>query len=222
MRPRCMYDGFAAFTRALKQGYQLAKGGCVLARMHYPFITIYGGARAKKDDPYAQLAYELSAQLVKQKIAILTGGGPGIMEAAHRGAESVHKDNTKELWSVGLGVQGIDEDYDPAGDVFISMQSFYIRKWMLTRYSCGFVVFPGGIGTMDELFELLNYNKHKRIDHHPIILFGSNYWSKLVEWYTDAIKQGVISSRYQHLFSVTDSLEEARRVLVEHCKQLKV
>lgn len=223
MKLSCLRDGYSLFFNSLVNGYQLFKGICLLSRMQYPFISIFGGSRAEKQNSYAKTAFEVSAQLVEKKIAILTGGGPGIMEAANYGAQSSAEKNGRDnakLWSVGVGVSGVDKQYRYKNQMFIRVNSFYARKWLLMGYSCGFIVFPGGIGTMDELFELFNYNKHHRVVHHPIILFGSSYWQPVMDWYQKAIDLDIIDPKLKKLFVVTDSVDETCEILINHCKKL--
>lgn len=172
-----------------------------------PCISIFGSARAKPDSKYYRQAIK-TAQLITEKgFGIITGGGPGIMEAGNKGAfETGGK-------SVGLSIdlpheQGtnkfVAKEYD------IKFHYFFVRKVMFVKYAQGFIVFPGGFGTLDELFESITLVQTNKILSIPIILFGSDYWQGLVDWIKRTlVDEGTISPDDVNLFSITDSPEEA-------------
>ncbi len=171
-----------------------------------PCVTIFGSARTKPDDKYYKLASDFASELTKKGFGVISGGGPGIMEAANKGAK---ESNGK---SVGVGIelpheQGINEFVDPRYKV--NFNYFFVRKVMFVKYSQALVVFPGGFGTLDELFESLTLVQTKKISKIPIVLFGSEYWSGLINWINGTMKEwGTVSENDTDLFIVTDSYEE--------------
>lgn len=144
-----------------------------------PSVSIYGSARTKSDDPYYQIAYELGGLLAGEGLSVITGGGPGIMEAANKGA--------KEMGGASAGV-GIELPFEASNNAYIdkdkniTFRYFFVRKLMFLKYSQAFVAFPGGLGTLDELFESLTLSQTGKTPKFPIILVGRDYWSGLVDW----------------------------------------
>ena len=178
-----------------------------------PCISIFGSARTTPDNEYYKLAVETADKITKKGFGVITGGGPGIMEAANKGAELA------DGKSVGLGIslpfeQGINQHVDP--DFMINFNYFFVRKVMFVKYAQGFVVFPGGFGTLDELFESLTLIQTRKIDQIPIILFGSSYWEGLVGWMENTMKEwGTISDKDTDLFHVTDSTDEVVDIICD-------
>ncbi len=149
-----------------------------------PCVSVFGSARTKPHEAYYQIAEEIAAKLVRHGYGVITGGGPGIMEAANKGAKS---ENGK---SVGLNIdlpleQGGNIYIDP--DKMISFDYFFVRKVMFVKYSQGFVVMPGGFGTLDELFEAMTLIQTKKIGQFPIILVGKKYWQGLLDWIKETL-----------------------------------
>lgn len=179
-----------------------------------PCVSIFGSARTKADNPYYQIADEIAAKLVRHGYGVITGGGPGIMEAANKGAfEQGGK-------SVGLNIQLPFEQHsniyiDP--DKNINFDFFFVRKVMFVKYSQGFIVLPGGFGTLDELFEALTLIQTKKIGRFPIIMVGKSYWSGLIDWIKSTMLEGEhnINPEDLKLFSVVDTPDEAVRVIEE-------
>lgn len=172
-----------------------------------PAVTIFGSARVGEDDPMHRTARDLGKALGEAGFSVITGGGPGIMEAGNRGArESGAK-------SVGLGIElpfeaGINEYADTA----IMFRYFFIRKTMFVKYAQAFVIFPGGFGTMDELFEALTLIQTGKVRNFPIILFGVEYWRGLLEWLESTMAaEEKISAADLELVTVTDSIEETMK-----------
>lgn len=171
-------------------------------------VSIFGSARTAPDDPDYQAAQDMGRRIAERGIAVITGGGPGIMEAANRGATLAGGT------SVGLGIelpheQGIN-DYVNLG---MSFRYFFVRKTMFVKYSSGVIVCPGGFGTMDEMFELLTLVQTHKVESMPIVLFGSDYWQGLLDWLNGPVKdEGMISGLDPHLFTVTDDVEQAVEV----------
>lgn len=172
-----------------------------------PCVSIFGSARTQPDNPYYELAEETAFQLTKRGYGVITGGGPGIMEAANKGA---HRGNGR---SVGLNIdlpfEQVDNPYIDK-DKLINFDYFFVRKLMFVKYSQGFIVLPGGFGTLDELFEALTLIQTNKIGRFPIILIGSDYWGGLVDWIKKSmLTQKNISEKDLDLFHLVDSCEEA-------------
>jgi uncharacterized protein (TIGR00730 family) len=183
------------------------RGWWKVSRMEGPIVTIFGGKQAARTADDYQAAFECGKLLAAQQATLLTGGGPGIMEAAMCGFESFQG---KKKRALGIAVSGIDVNFWPACHYdIIFTSSFGARKWLLIRYSDAFIIFPGGIGTMDELFETLNSIKFSIIRRVPVILVGVDYWKSIILWYQSACKTGYIRSDLIDLLSVTDSFSDA-------------
>jgi uncharacterized protein (TIGR00730 family) len=167
-------------------------------------VSVFGSARTPKDHPRYALAREIGAALGRAGFAVITGGGPGAMEAANAGAKDVG------ALSIGLGIDlPFEQGLNPYLDVALDFHYFFARKVMFVRYSGAFVVLPGGFGTMDELFEALTLIQTQKIRYFPVVLFGSSYWSGLVEWLRESmLEAGNISPGDLMLFRVTDSVDE--------------
>lgn len=175
-----------------------------------PCVSIFGSARTKPDHKYYKLAEEIAYQLTQNGFGVITGGGPGIMEAGNKGA------NRGKGVSVGLNIELPFEQHDnPWIDAGKSLDFdyFFVRKVMFVKYSQGFVVMPGGFGTMDELFEAITLIQTKKIGRFPIVLVGSKFWSGLLDWIKNTLlEEGNISEEDLNLFRVVDTAEAA----VEH------
>ena len=174
-----------------------------LARLG-PAVSIFGSARTKPDEPMYQHARDLAAKLTEQGFTIITGGGPGIMEAANRGAKEA------EGVSVGLAIELPHEHGpNPYVDIAQYFRYFFVRKTMFVKYAQAFVIFPGGFGTFDELFESLTLVQTGKIDHFPIILFDSSYWNGVVDWIrSEVLERGNVSEGDLDLFRVCDDIDE--------------
>ena len=170
-----------------------------------PAVSIFGSARTKPDHPMYVAAEEIGRRLVDRGFAVITGGGPGIMEAGNRGAHAA--DGT----SVGLGIelpheQGMNE-YITLG---VNFRYFFARKMMFIKYSQGFITMPGGFGTLDELFEALTLIQTGKVTHFPVVLFGREYWSPLVDWVRHTMAEGgYIALGDLDLLTITDDIDEA-------------
>ena len=167
-------------------------------------VTFFGSARVKEDDPHYDLARQTAAALVKRGYSIMTGGGPGIMEAANRGA---HENGG---WSIGLNIQlPMEQKPNPYIDIAVDFHYFFVRKVMLVKYSEAFLIFPGGFGTMDEFFESITLIQTNKIKPFPVVLVDREYWSGLLDWTRDhLLKTGKISEKDLHLFKQADTVEE--------------
>ncbi len=142
-----------------------------------PAVTIFGSARIKPEDPIYKKATEIAALFVKEKFAVITGGGPGIMEAANKGA------NEAGGTSVGLNIDlPFEQVPNPYADIQVDFKYFFIRKVMLVKYALAYIIMPGGFGTLDELFEAVTLIQTETIKPFPVILVGSDYWKGLLDW----------------------------------------
>jgi uncharacterized protein (TIGR00730 family) len=179
-----------------------------------PCVTVFGSARFKEDHPYYQLAREVGAALANQGFTVMTGGGPGIMEAANRGAKDVGG------YSVGCNITLPHEQQpSPYLDKMVEFRYFFIRKVMLVKYSYAFVVMPGGVGTMDELFEALTLIQTRKIKDFPIVLMGKEYYYELYDFLEEMVRQKTISPEDLDLLMLTDSVEEAMAHIEKHAVQ---
>jgi uncharacterized protein (TIGR00730 family) len=186
------------FESAFKTFYQVG-----------PAVTVFGSARFKETHPYYKLARAVGAELAKAGFATLTGGGPGIMEAANRGA---HETGGK---SYGLNIILPHEQCEnPYVDRSLEFHYFFTRKVCLVKYSCAFIVMPGGLGTLDELFEAATLVQCRKIGPFPVILMGSAFWKGLREWGQEMMKAGVFAKEEIGFGHVTDSPEEAVDLVV--------
>lgn len=193
-------------------------------KLQAPFVTVLGGAKELNNGKYYKQAFELSKRLASSQVSILTGGGPGIMEAANCGAVSIDvQDHSEKKHTIGVAVSGVDQYFESVCCFeTLRVGHFFVRKWLLTRYSVGFVFFPGGIGTLDELFDVLNLIKHHRIPEFPVVLIGKEHWQPIVSMLNDScLKKGLIDERLANLFIVTDSIDEAFKIIYESCKLFK-
>jgi uncharacterized protein (TIGR00730 family) len=171
----------------------------------YNAVTVFGSARTPPDDPYYGKAVETARMLAEEGFPIITGGGPGIMEAANRGAQEGNG------LSIGCNIElPFEQGLNPYVERAINFRYFFVRKTMFVKYSTAFIVFPGGYGTMDELFEALTLIQTGKVKHFPVILFGVEYWAGLAEWLRDrAAGEGKIATTDLLLFTITDSPREA-------------
>jgi uncharacterized protein (TIGR00730 family) len=175
-----------------------------------PCITIFGSARFKEDHPYYALTREAGAAFAGLGFTILTGGGPGLMEAANRGAKDVGGR------SVGCNIQlPVEQAPNPYVDKWITMKHFFLRKVLLVKYSFAFVVMPGGYGTLDEFFEALTLIQTHKIKNFPVIIFGKAYHKELLGHIELMKKNATILEADTFLYLVTDSIEEATALIVE-------
>ncbi len=181
--------------------------------LHYvgPCVTVFGSARFKEDHPSYKLAREIGAAIAKLGFTIMTGGGPGIMEAANRGAKDVGGR------SVGCNIVLPHEQYQNIYlDKSVDIKFFFVRKTLLLKYSYAFIVLPGGFGTLDEYFEAITLIQTKKIQEFPVIIFDKEFYRKIMEHITIMKEAGTISPEDEKLFLFTDSVEEALVFLREH------
>ncbi len=176
-------------------------------------VSVFGSARTPRDHDEYKSARELGSALAVAGFAVITGGGPGIMEAANRGASSV------DGYSIGLGIElPFEQGLNDWVDLGIDFRYFFVRKTMFVKYSQAFICLPGGFGTLDELFEALTLVQTGKVTRFPIILIGTEFWSGLISWIKDTlVAQGKISSADLDLIRCTDSVEEAVQIVSSVC-----
>jgi uncharacterized protein (TIGR00730 family) len=171
-----------------------------------PCISIFGSARTKPDNAYYEKAERLAAKLCNEGFGIITGGGPGIMEAANKGAQSAGGKSVG--WNIDLPFEQKPNDYIDIDKSF-DHNFFFVRKVMFVKYAQAFVIFPGGFGTMDELFEVLTLVQTKKIDKIPIILYGTDFWSGLKDWIISMMQnQGYVSLGDENMLQIVDTTDE--------------
>jgi len=177
-----------------------------------PAVTVFGSARLGPDSPYYRATEVFTRQLSDAGFAIITGGGPGIMEAANKGC---HQGKGK---SVGLNIHlPLEQRPNPHQDVSLTFRYFFVRKLMFVKYCVAYVICPGGFGTLDELFEALTLVQTGKIRRFPIILLGSDYWSGLLEWLRGRmLAEGCIDEGDLELFHVCDDPDEVSRIITTH------
>ena len=196
--------------RVLRIQSEFVEGFGSLAELG-PAISVFGSARTTRDDPMYALAEELGRGLSDAGFAVITGGGPGIMEAANKGACE------NGGVSVGLGIElPFEAGLNAYVDVGINFRYFFARKTMFVKYAQGFIVLPGGFGTFDELFEALTLVQTQKVTSFPIILMGTDYWSGLVDWIRGTVLTGgKVSAPDLDMFHVTDDVADAVAIVEE-------
>ena len=178
-----------------------------------PCVTVFGSARFAPDHAYYRMAQELGGCLARAGYAVMTGGGPGIMQAANRGA--------LEAGGLSIGCS-VNLDFEPGPNAYLNhyvqFDHFFVRKVMMVKYSCAFVVMPGGFGTLDEVFETLTLIQTKKIEDFPVIALGRAFWCELQDFMQRSlIPEGAISLDEMDLFTVTDSADEAVAIIQRLC-----
>jgi len=174
-----------------------------------PAVTVFGSARTARDTPYYNLGRELGAALAEAGYPVITGGGPGLMEAVNRGAcESGGQ-------SIGLGIElPFEQVLNEWVDLGVNFRYFFVRKTMFVKYAKAFVCLPGGFGTLDELFEALTLVQTRKVTQFPIVLLGTEFWAPLLDWIKGTLtEQGFVSAADVELLQVTDSVAEAVEII---------
>jgi uncharacterized protein (TIGR00730 family) len=170
-------------------------------------VTIFGSARTRPDDPVYEQAIQTAKLLAKEGFPVITGGGPGVMEAANRGAQEGNG------LSIGCNIElPFEQHLNPYVERSINFRYFFVRKTMFVKYSTAFVVFPGGFGTLDEMFEALTLIQTGKVKHFPLVLMGTVYWSGLIDWLRDRVaSEGKIATDDLDLLHLTDDPADAVR-----------
>jgi uncharacterized protein (TIGR00730 family) len=213
--PRARVPEQAAFTRddpwrVLRIMGEYVHGFDALAEVGAA-ICLFGSARTPESDPMYQAARDLAQRLCKAGFAVITGGGSGIMEAGNRGAREAGG------MSIGCNIElPREQGLNSFVDISVNFRYFFCRKTMFLKYAEGFVLFPGGFGTLDEMFEALTLIQTGKVQHFPVILFGTEFWKGLVDWMRERVLvEGKIETKDMRLFTVTDSPEEACRAILD-------
>jgi uncharacterized protein (TIGR00730 family) len=195
--------------RVMRIQSEFVEGFGALAELG-PAVSVFGSARTKPGSPYYALAEEVGGRLVRAGYAVITGGGPGAMEAANKGAAAAGGA------SVGLGIElPFEQGLNDHVNLGVNFRYFFARKTMFVKYAEGFIVLPGGFGTLDELFEAVTLVQTQKVTSFPIVLMGTDYWSGLLDWLkASALDHGTISEKDLRLLQVTDDIDEAVRTIV--------
>ena len=204
-----IYDATCDIFASLRDGAQLAYGRYRLRSIKEPIVSVFGSALILEDSEWCKQAYQLGKMLAERNYFVLTGGGTGIMEATACGVREVEKKNGKQR-TIGVSVRGLDIGFENKCSEVLWAYNFALRKRLLVEHSAAFIVFPGGIGTLDELLEVLNKQMYGLLPPTPMILVGTEYWQPLVQWYTAAIDtHHLIRDKYRDLFTVVDTGDAA-------------
>jgi hypothetical protein len=181
-----------------------------------PAVTIFGSARTPPSDPYYRASVDIAKELAKHKLALITGGGPGIMEAANRGAAEAKGK------SVGLNIElPFEQKGNRFANIPINFHYFFSRKVCFVKYSTAFIFMPGGFGTLDEFFEVLTLVQTRRISRFPLILYGRAYWSGLFKWIKQALeKNSYISAGDIDLVQMVDEPQEAVAIVLDYIRRV--
>lgn len=203
--------------RWMRAFLQMLRGAWKISKLELPIVTIFGGARFLQNDRFAMQANQLAQMFIEHDVSVLTGGGSGIMEAANCGA-FIRPNGKRKALSIGINVQGL-EQRNPCVSEYFELHYFFARKYLLTHFSMGFVVFPGGFGTLEELSEVLTQIKNNKMPRLPIVLIGVEYWRPFMDWLNkEVLKHGAISSTDLELFVVTDDLNRAFSLVCATCQ----
>ncbi|GAB1821335.1 LOG family protein [Herbidospora sp. RD11066] len=196
--------------RVLRIQAEFVEGFGSLAELP-PSVTVFGSARTKPDSPDYELGVRLGGALADAGYGVITGGGPGCMEAANKGAVEAGG------ISVGLGIElPHEQSMNEYVNLGVEFRYFFVRKTMFVKYSCGFVTLPGGFGTLDELFEALTLVQTRKVTSFPVILMGTSFWSPMIDWIkTSLLGEGKISPQDVDLIRLTDDVDEAVQIIVE-------
>jgi uncharacterized protein (TIGR00730 family) len=182
---------------------EFVEGFDSMSAINLPAVTIYGSARTPSEHPWYKMTEAIAAGLVREGYGIITGGGPGIMEAANKGAHEAGG------VSVGLNIAlPHEQEPNPYANMSLQFKYFFVRKVMFMKYSMGFICMPGGFGSLDELFESLTLIQTQRIEPFPIVLVGSSFWSGLLDWLKDQLlANGTISESDLHRINIIDDCD---------------
>lgn len=214
-----MPDGEFSYRTAAEETWRIfriisefVEGIEVMSRVG-PAVSVFGSSRAPLDGPYYRLAVELAGKLVKRNFAVVTGGGPGIMEAANKGA--IEAGGTSVGLNIALPMEQVPNDYQ---NVSVDFHYFFARKLMFVKYASAFVCFPGGFGTMDEFFESMTLIQTGKTPPMKVVLIGTSFWGPLVDWIRKTMlgERAAISPEDLDLFSITDDIDDTVELICRH------
>ena len=194
--------------------WQLVRGYHVISKMRNPIVTVFGSGLIDTHDALCSKAAELGILLVKHGMSVLTGGGPGLMESVSCSIEKESKTKRKNA-VLGIAIPGINEDVISRCAPVLLVKYFFIRKWLLSRYSSAFIVFPGGFGTLDETAEVIDLIKTNKIHRVPVILYDSSYWAPFLQWVKTGLKKGLIKQEHYDLLTLQDDINEIVKIIVK-------
>lgn len=218
-----MLTSWQRFSHCVKLAYRLLlvyiqglRGAWRLSGLQAPVVTFFGGSRLLPNDHYFIFARTLAKNLMDNNISVITGGGPGIMEAANCGVRSGKSPVAK---GVGIGVKNLGNGHNSCVQEYIEVDYFFARKMLLIGYSNAFVIFPGGYGTMDELSDLLTLMQTERIERAPVVLVGKEFWSTMMQWLHDEVvtQHKFMTLEELHLIVVSDDLNEVFCLITKAC-----
>ncbi len=177
-------------------------------------VSVFGGARLDEGNRYYRQAQELGKLLGEERIPVITGGGPGIMEGANRGCF------TTPTPSVGLNIDlPFEQAPNPYQDIALDFRYFFVRKYLFVKHAVGFVIFPGGFGTLDELFEALTLVQTRKVEAFPIVLVGVSFWAGLVDWMKERmLAEGCLSESELNLIEIVDDAADAAKIILRHIR----
>lgn len=212
------WKAFKLTGELLHVTFQLLYGIWKVNRLPQPCVSVFGGTHVDIHAKYAHQAHEIGGKLVDNNMSVLTGGGPGIMEAANCGA--FHQQKKGTIRTMGISVRGLEEEGINicAQKSSIIVDYFFARKWLLINYSIGFLVFPGGVGTCDELFEVLTLMATKQRPRAPIVLIGVDFWTPFLTWLRGVEAAHLLGKESLDLITLTDDSDYAVAVLKKECK----
>lgn len=216
---RMLSDVQQDFWRLFRILAEFVEGFSLMSQQEQ-LVTIFGSARTKPGMPYYELAVAVAKELVKRGFNVLTGGGPGIMEAGNKGCQEAGGASVGA--NIELPFEQTSNPYIDRGRL-ITFRHFFVRKVMFVKYAHGFVVLPGGFGTLDEFFEAVTLVQTQKTKPFPVILMGTEYWSGLIDWIkATLLKDGMISKKDLDLFSLTDSPAKAAEIIADFYKESSV
>ncbi len=200
--------------RVLRIQSEVVEGFDALSQIG-PGVTFFGSARTKPGATYYEAARKTAQLLAESGLAVITGGGPGIMEAGNRGAAEAGG------LSVGLNIElPMEQVKNKYQNMSLEFRYFFVRKLMFVKYSIGYIIFPGGFGTMDELFEALTLSQTEKIKPFPVVIFGWDYWGRMFEWQKDMmLGEGYIGPEDMNLFHITDDPAEAANIIIYEAQE---
>jgi uncharacterized protein (TIGR00730 family) len=209
---------FSIYKNLIKTMFQLMRGIWRIGHLQGPIVSIFGGSRLQMKSPYAETAHDLASLLIQHDISVITGGGPGIMEAANCGATHAETEKTTAR-SIGITVKGLEQEaFNMCAQEKIIVDYFFVRKWLMIEYSVAFAFFPGGFGTLDEFGEVVTLMQTKKLAGVPVVLIGKSFWGPYMQWLHDyPLKEGLIVKKDLDLIKVVDNVDEALQLLKEHC-----
>jgi uncharacterized protein (TIGR00730 family) len=209
-------DTFDSDAEIAQIAAEFRAGFDAVGQIDRPAVTIFGSARTPESDPTYAAARATAAAFAEAGWAVITGGGPGIMEAANRGAQEAGG------LSIGFNIELPHEQHGNAYcDVALTFEHFYVRKTMFVKAAEGFVIFPGGFGTLDELYEALTLIQTKKVSQFPVVLFDAEYWQEMVDWiHAQLLHDGMISPEDVDLLALTSDPDEAVQIIVD-CHERK-